>query len=362
VSAETLTLAGPVRARRRRWALPLLAVTLAVVVVLALGVGALPVPPATVLGALLGSLGLPVPATWAPGIVEQAVVLEIRAPRVVLGVIVGAALAVSGAAMQGLFRNPLADPGLIGVSAGAALAAVATIVLAGRLFGELGPIAGALLLPVAAFGGGLAATLLVYRISVHAGLGPQVATLLLAGIAINAIAGAGTGLLTYIADDEQLRTLTFWTMGSLAAADWGQVGVVAAFVGIALAYVLRQAGALNALLLGEAEAGHLGYDLAPLKRWLVTAVAAAVGAAVAIAGIIGFVGLVVPHLLRLVIGPDHRLLLPGSALLGGLLLPAADLLSRMVVAPAELPIGIITALAGGPFFLYLLLRTRGRHG
>lgn len=348
------------RANLRQWLLPVLAVGLGVIGVISLGTGALSIPSAAVLGSLLDAFGLPYPAGWSFDQTEQAVVSEIRAPRVLLGMIVGASLAVSGAAMQGLFRNPLADPGLIGVSAGAALAAVATIVLADSLLDLDSHAIGAYLLPAAAFIGGLLASLLVYQIAKRAaGIGAEVATLLLAGIAINAISGAATGLLTYIADDEQLRTLTFWNMGSLAAADWQQVGITAVALALAVSYILRQAPALNAMLLGENVATHLGFELGPLKIRLIVAVAAAVGAGVAVSGMIGFVGLVVPHLLRLVIGPDHRLLLPASALLGALLLPTADLFARTVVAPAELPIGIITALIGGPFFLHLLMRRRG---
>jgi iron complex transport system permease protein len=286
---------------------------------------------------------------------RQAMVLwGIRLPRVVLGVLVGAGLSVSGAAMQGLFRNPLADPALVGISSGAALGAVVTIVLGTALPDGWAEMAGPFLLPLAAFAGGALATLLVYRLATSGGR-TSVATMLLAGVAINAVAGAGTGLMTFLADDDQLRDLMFWTLGSLGGATWTRLAVVAPLILIGVAVTLPLARPLNALLLGEAEAGHLGIDTQRVKRRVITLAALVVGAATAVSGIIGFIGLVVPHLLRLALGPDHRLLLPGSALLG------ADLLARTVVAPAELPIGIVTALVGGPFFLWLLLRDRQRN-
>ena len=203
--------------------------------------------------------------------------------------------------------------------------------------------------------------MLVYKISQTEGR-TDVSTLLLAGIAINALVGAVTGLLTYMADDAQLRTLTFWSMGSLGSANWEQVMVAAPFILVAIIIIPWHARALNAILLGEAEAGHLGFNLERIKKMLIVLVALAVGAAVSLTGIIGFVGLIVPHLLRLMVGPDHRFLLPASALLGGSFLLLADLLARTMVSPAELPIGIITAALGGPFFLWLLLRFRQRGG
>lgn len=282
-----------------------------------------------------------------------AVVGVIRLPRLLLAVAVGAALAVSGAAMQGLFRNPLADPGLIGVSGGAALGAVLIIVLGAHL-----PLpAGGATLPLAASLGGLTATAVVYRLGRGAGH-TDVATLLLAGIAVNAIAGAGTGLLTYFADDRELRSLTFWLMGSLGGAGWPQLGAVAPFLLLCTAGLCALGRPLNAFLLGEDVAHHLGYPVERLKALTVVLCAVAVGAAVSVTGVIGFVGLVVPHLLRLAAGADHRLLLPASALLGAAGLLAADTAARTLVSPAELPIGILTTLFGGPFFLYLLLRRR----
>lgn len=281
---------------------------------------------------------------------------QIRLPRALLGMAVGAVLALSGVAMQGLFRNPLADPGLIGVSSGAALGAAMTIV-GSELIGGISPLLEPYLLSLSAFVGGFGVTALVYRLGRREGR-TDVAAMLLAGIALTALAGAMIGLFTYLADDSTLRTLTFWNLGSLNGASYARLWPLL-LVAVAIAcWLPRRARALNALLLGESEARHLGVDVERLKRELVFCTALGVGAAVAAAGMIGFVGLVVPHLVRLLVGPDHRLLLPASALAGGSLLLLADLLARLVLAPAELPIGIVTALLGAPFFLYLLLRGR----
>ena len=342
---------------RERGALSLtvLAAFLAVLGVVCLGTGAAPVGPGQVLAVLAKALDLSLPWAFEPH--HEAIVLSIRLPRVLLGMLIGGGLAVSGAVMQGLFRNPLADPGLVGVSSGAAVAAVATIVLGTTALDFATRALGPFVLSIAAFAGAAATTLLVYRLAlVHGSV--SVSTMLLAGIAVNAVAGAVTGVFTFVADDAQLRSLTFWSLGSLGGSTWTAVAAAAPLIGLATLSMLRYARPLNALLLGEAEAGHLGFDVERLKRSTIVLVALAVGAAVAVAGIIGFVGLVVPHLLRLALGPDHRYLLPGAALLGASLLLAADLLARTLVAPAELPIGIVTAILGGPFFIYLVRRNR----
>ena len=289
---------------------------------------------------------------------DGVIVYDIRLPRVILGVLIGAALAVSGAVMQGLFRNPLADPGLVGVSAGASLGAVAVIVLGATVLSSLTALFGSFTLPLAAFAGGLATTLVLYGISTRQGR-TSVATMLLAGIALAAMAMAFTGILIFMADDRQLRDLTFWSLGSLAGATWQKIGVVAPIIVLALSATPFLARGLNALALGEATASHLGVPVQRLKYVAIVAVSAAVGASVAVSGGIGFVGIVVPHLLRLLIGPDNRYLLPASALLGASMLLLADAVSRTIVAPAELPIGIVTATVGAPFFLWILLRRRG---
>jgi iron complex transport system permease protein len=300
-------------------------------------------------------------AEQALSVRDRIIILDIRLPRAVLGLMVGASLAVSGAVMQGLFRNPLADPGLVGVSSGASLGAVLLIVLGSSFFGPLFAVFGFYALPVAAFAGGLVTTLLLYKIATRSGQ-TSVATMLLAGIALGALAGAVTGVLIFMADDKQLRDLTFWGLGSLAGANWMKILSAGPIILVSLAVVPFLARGLNALTLGEAAAFHMGIPVQRLKNIAIVSVAASTGASVAVSGGIGFVGIVVPHVLRMLIGPDHRYLLPASALLGGTLLIFADMIARTIVPPAELPIGIITAFAGAPFFLWILLRGRSHMG
>lgn len=289
---------------------------------------------------------------------DRVVLLDIRLPRVLMGMLVGASLAVSGAVMQGLFRNPLADPGIVGVGAGAGLGAILAIVLGGLLPPALAGLFGWYLVPVAAFLGGWLTTLALYRIATRQGR-TSVATMLLAGIALAAILSAVAGLLILRATDTQLRDLTFWGLGSLAGANWPKLAVAAPIMLLALLHATSLARGLNALALGEAAAAHVGIRVQRVKNRAVLAVAAATGAAVAVSGGIAFVGIVVPHLLRLASGPDHRWLLINSGLLGAAVLLLADMASRTAIAPAELPIGIVTAMLGGPFFLWILLRHRG---
>lgn len=290
---------------------------------------------------------------------DHVIIFDIRLPRAILGFLIGASLAVSGAIMQGLFRNPLADPGLVGVSSGASFGAVVMIVLGGTFAAPLYMLLGIYALPLAAFAGGLVTTLLLYRIATRHGQ-TSVATMLLAGIALGALAMAATGVLIYMADDKQLRDLTFWGMGSLSGATWMKIAAAGPIILLSLLAIPFMAKGLNAITLGEAAAFHMGVPVQRLKTIAIVVVAAATGASVAVSGGIGFVGIVVPHVLRMVIGPDHRYLLPASALLGGALLIFADVLSRTIVSPAEMPIGIITAAVGGPFFLWILLRNRTR--
>ncbi|MAL77941.1 MAG: iron ABC transporter [Sneathiella sp.] len=333
---------------RRRVNIPalfLLAVLLVMAALTAASIGAVSIPLGDILSFNLSEQ-------------QQAVLSSIRFPRVLLAVIVGASLAISGSAMQGLFRNPLADPGLIGIAASAALAVAIVIVLAGPISGFFGLYG----LSFAAFAGALIACFLIFRLARLTG-GFSVTYMLLTGIAINALAGAGVGVLTFLSDDQQLRTLTFWTMGSLGGALWPSVIVVSTIVVPASIILIRNARELNVLLLGENEAKYLGVDAERLKRTIVICTALSVGAAISVSGIIGFVGLVVPHLIRLTLGPDHRLLIPASALLGAILLLLADTLARTVVAPAEMPVGVLTSLIGGPFFLWLLIKQySGRFG
>jgi iron complex transport system permease protein len=283
------------------------------------------------------------------------IVWELRLPRLAFGLMIGAALGLSGALMQGLFRNPLADPGLVGVSAGAGLAAAFAIVLGDRWTPAW---LGAAVLPVAAFTGALSATSALYALATRSGR-TSVATMLLAGVGLAALAGALTGLLAYISDDRQLRDLTFWSMGSLGGASWRKTAWLAPAIGGLLLASPLLSRSLNALALGEAEAFHLGVDVQRLKMLIVFLVAVAVGASVAAAGVIGFIGIVAPQALRLAIGSDNRALLPLSAASGALLLAGADIIARTLAAPAEIPIGVLTAAIGAPFFLLLLISRSG---
>ena len=284
---------------------------------------------------------------------ERMVFNEIRSPRVVLAALVGGSLALAGATLQGLFRNPLADPGLIGVSAGAALGAIAMIVLGSALSLPewLEPYA----LPLAAACGGILVTLFIYFFAQRFGQF-SIVTILLLGIAVNALAGVGIGIFQYISTDPELRTLTFWVMGSFGRSTWESVLPAIALIGVASIYMLRQHHALDRLQLGEAEANHVGVDVPALKRYSILMSATAAGAGVAVAGTIGFVGLVVPHLVRLMAGAAHAFVLPAAVLLGASLLVLADLISRTIVVPAELPVGLVTSAIGAPFFLWLISR------
>jgi iron complex transport system permease protein len=332
----------------------LLAVLLLLAVWLSLALGPVSLAPGDTWRAVLSLAGL---GDADPQLAQAELILgQIRLPRTLLGLAVGAVLALTGVAMQGLFRNPLADPGLIGVSSGAALGAAVAIVF-GSAFGGLPATFEPYLLSASAFFGGLLVTAMVYRLGRRDGE-TSVATMLLAGIALTALAAATIGLFTYLADDATLRTLTFWNLGSLNGASYARLWPLLVALALVALWLPRRAAALNALLLGESEARHLGFSVESLKRELVFLTALGVGAAVAAAGLIGFIGLVVPHLIRLLSGPDHRVLLPASALAGASLLLFADLLARLLMAPAELPIGIVTALIGAPFFLFLLIRGR----
>lgn len=292
---------------------------------------------------------------------DAIVVLDIRLPRTVLAVLVGGTLAVAGAILQGVFRNPLADPGLVGVSTGAAFAAVCWIVFGASFAAYLPSLVSSFGLPFSAFVGSLVSTVLLYRLATREGKTP-VAMLLFAGIALGALAAAGTGLVIFVASDQQLREFTFWTLGSVGGASWFKVALALPFMLVLLAGALSLRRGLDALALGEAEAFHVGIDTQWLKRVAVVLVAAGVGASVAVAGVVGFIGLVVPHLLRLSAGPMHGRLMIGCALLGGALLTASDIFARTVASPAELPIGVVTAIIGAPYFLFLIHRNRAALG
>ncbi|ABV88647.1 FecCD family ABC transporter permease [Shewanella pealeana] len=333
----------------RRWLWPSLLAALVITSLMSVSIGPLQISPSVSFHAVMNwAMQLDI-GSVAPH--EQLVINNVRLPRTLLALAVGAVLAQCGAVMQGLFRNPLADPGIIGVSSGAALGAAICIVLI--------PQGGEYMVALSAFIAGLATTLIVYRLA-SSPSGTSVVLLLLSGVAIAALAGAGIGLLTYMADDMALRDLTLWQMGSIAGAQWHYVLLSL----VALALVSWQfnssAKALNALLLGEAEARHLGLDVDKLKLKLIILCAIGVGISVAATGIIGFIGLVVPHLVRMMVGPDHKQLLPLSAMLGAAMLALADIGARSLVAPSELPVGLVTALLGAPFFIVLLLKQRHR--
>lgn len=334
-----------------------LGVVLVVLAVTAGMLGAFPVGAGEVVSSVLHRAGLDrlgVRIGTRPGALAESVLWDIRFPRVALSLVVGGSLGAAGAVMQGTLGNPLAEPGLVGVSSGAALAAVVTIVMAGAPLGSW-------TLTVAAFAGGCLATLAVYAAARRGGR-TEVVTLILTGVAINAMAGALIGLCLFVSDAEQLRSITFWTLGSVAQAGWVKVGGVMPVAAAGLVLATRRGRDLDLFALGEHSARHLGVPVERRRLELLVVVAALTAAAVAVAGIISFVGLVVPHLVRMAIGPAHRPLIVASALAGGVVLVGGDLLARTVVAPAELPLGVLTALVGSPVFFWQLRRTRARQG
>ncbi|MXW36529.1 MAG: iron ABC transporter permease [Chloroflexi bacterium] len=332
-------------------AFALLTVLLVVAVLLNAGIGAVRVPPAEVATVLLNRVGIS--TGIEVDVLREQVVWGIRMPRIVLAICVGAGLGMAGASLQAIFRNPLAEPGLIGVSSGGALGAIVLIITGVAPLGWLS-------LPLAAFAGALLLTLVVYGLARSDGR-TQVVTLILTGVAMNSIAGGLIGLAGFLADDAELRSIVFWTLGSLAGATWRVVLPVALMTVFGLV-LLPHARAMNLIVLGEREAFHLGVSTERVRVLVIVVSTLVVGAGVAVAGIVVFVGLVVPHLLRIVIGPDHRVLLPASALGGAILLLGADLVARTIVVPAELPLGVVTALIGGPYFLFLLRRTTREQG
>ncbi|PJJ97224.1 ABC transporter permease [Lysobacteraceae bacterium NML91-0213] len=334
----------------RQLAVPVALFALLGGILLSFGVGPLKVAPADVLQAIGVQLGLVAPGELSTR--DISVVWNLRIPRALLGAMVGASLALAGASLQGLFGNPLADPGIVGVTQGASLGAVSAIVLGASALGYW-------TIPVAAFLGGALATTLIYLLA-RPGRGEGTATLLLVGIAIGAACSAAIGLLTYVADSAELQSLVFWQMGSLARVGWNDVAAAAPVFAVGVAALLTMATPLDMLALGERQARHIGLDVRSARLRLITFSALLVGAAVAFAGSIGFVGLVVPHVVRLIVGPGHRLLLPLSALLGALLVVLADTAARTLDPPSEIPLGLFTAAIGAPFFLWLVLRRKPR--
>lgn len=339
----------------RALAVPLLGALLVVVLVVCATIGSMPMSARFVAGLPLRKLGAL--AASATDDQKDAVLLAIRLPRLALGMLIGSTLAISGVALQGLFRNALADPALLGISSGAALGAVTSIVFGANVMHLLPAAVLPFVLPLAAFGGAIAAMAAVERMARFDGR-TSITMLLLAGIAVNALCQAAMGFCVYVANDAQLRTITFWNLGSLGGATWTTVLGAGPLLLVPLVVLPWFARSLDAILLGEAEAGHLGVSVDRTKRFVFALVALGIGASVAAAGILGFVGLVVPHLLRLLLGPGHRALMPATAIAGAILLLVADALARTIVAPAELPLGLLTAAIGTPFFLVLLRRER----
>ncbi len=322
-------------------------------IVLSAITGQLAITPTEVAGSLLRAIGID--TAWAPtDPIIESTLWVVRFPRIVMALVVGAALAVAGAVMQAIFGNPLAEPGVVGVSSGAALGAATAIVLGASVLGGAG-------VALFAFLGGLVATLLVYAVS-RAGGRTEVVTLLLTGIAVNAIAQAGIAFVLFVADTASREQIVFWQLGSLGGSLWSQVVIVASVtvIGVLLSFALARR--YDLLSLGERNARHLGVNVEQLRLVSIVLVALLTGVAVAFTGIIAFVGLVVPHIIRMIIGPAHRGLILASAVGGGVLLVLADLMTRTLVSGAELPIGMLTSLVGGPFFFWLLYRQRRRSG
>jgi len=332
-----------------------LAVALIFLIVISAGVGAVHLSIVEIWDILLDGFGI----RHNPEInsIHEGLFFQIRMPRTFMCFIVGAVLSVSGALMQSLFRNPIVEPGLVGTSAGAALGASFMFVFAKIVLFTRLAFLGDLLLPLAAFTGGLIATSIVYRFSSVFGK-VNVSTMILAGIAVNAMAAGGTGFLSYIARDPQARSITFWQLGTFSGADYKQVLIVLIIAVLCILISLRFAKQLNALQLGETEATYLGINIERMKIQLILINTFMVSVATSMVGVIAFVGLVVPHLLRILKGSDNRYLIIGSALLGAVIMITVDIVCRIIIAPAEMPIGIITAFIGGPVFLWLLLKNR----
>lgn len=311
----------------------------------------------TLLATGFGALRLPVTLLWnGTDDALRQIWFTIRLPRVLLALVIGGSLALAGCVMQGLFRNPLADPGLLGISSGAACAVALWVVLPVTL-----PALLMLYAPMlAAFLGALAATLVIFMLSQQRD--SSLSRLLLVGIAINALCGAAVGVLSWVSNDAQLRQLSLWGMGSLGSAQWSTLLAVTSLMIPTVLIIWRLAGALNLLQLGDEEAHYLGVDVRVVQRILLLCSALLVASAVSVSGVIGFIGLVVPHLMRMWLGSDHRAVIPGSVLAGAFLLLIADTLARTAVAPAEMPVGLLTSLLGAPWFLWLIFRRGGQHG
>ena len=334
--------------RQNKFFFPVTITLLVIIVLCAITFGAVSITVNDIFSGIMHAL-----QNKKPSNIYEAVFLQIRLPRVVLCAVTGAILSVSGVLLQGLFRNPIVEPGLIGTSAGAAFGASLVFVFAVQMSREVQSIAGPLLVPLFAFGGGLVATFLVYSIS-KSQKKISITSLLLVGIAINAIGLSGTGFMSYIARDPQARSITFWNLGTFSGVTWLQVGITSCVALIVFIVSLRYSKQLNALILGEEEASHLGIEPEKLKTRILILTTAMVSVATAFVGVISFVGLIVPHILRLLIGSDNKKLIPASMIMGAIILIIADMGARLFLAPAEVPIGIITSITGAPVFIFLL--------
>ncbi len=336
------------------WSNRILAAILLFSIFGSLYIGAYPVSGSQLILAIREGLG------WTSSAEDPSLtflIWHLRLPRILLALVVGAGLALSGAAIQGLFRNPLADPALIGITSGAMVFAVAGIFFATTLLQSISSLLGYASITLMGFVGSFISTILVYQLATFSGR-TSVTTLLLAGVAITAFGSALTGLMIYFSTEDQLRDITFWTLGSLGGAQWKMLAIITPLVSIAGIILVKNAAKLDLLLLGEKEAQYLGLNTQRLKWQIISCTAVIVGACVAVSGVISFIALVIPHLIRLMRGTTHFQLLTGSALLGAVLLIWSDNLARTIIAPAELPIGILTALIGAPFFIWLLLKAR----
>lgn len=334
--------------RKNKFFFPVLIALLALMLLIAIAFGAVSILPGEMFSALKHFFQGKGPAN-----IYEGVFLQLRLPRVLLCAITGAILSVSGVLMQGLFRNPIVEPGLVGTSAGAAFGASIVFVMAANMSKEVKSITGPLLVPLFAFAGALLATYTVYSLAKNSKR-VSILSMLLIGIAVNAVGLSGTGFMSYIARDPQARSITFWNLGTFSGASWMQVFIVGTVAAIIFILALRYSKQLNALLLGEEEATYLGVDTDRLKRRVMILNTAMVSVATAFVGVISFMGLIVPHVLRLLIGSDNKKLLPASMITGAILLTLADFGARMLLAPAEIPIGIITSLVGAPIFIFLL--------
>ncbi|WP_136090102.1 FecCD family ABC transporter permease [Auritidibacter ignavus] len=348
-SAATRTVLQSQSHGRARWLFVVLTALLIALILLSAGIGQMQIAPLEVISSVLRGIGIET-GIESEHTYYEAALWDVRFPRVALAVIVGAGLATGGVLMQGVFGNPLAEPGIVGVSAGSAAFASVVIALGLSVFG-------AWTLVFGAFIGGLLATTLVYLTARKNGR-TEVVTLILTGVAVNAVAGALTAVMTFIGDTSAREEIVFWQLGSLNGTRWQDVSVAAPVMLIGIGACLFYTRQLDLLALGERQARHLGVDVESLRRQIIILVAVITSAAVAFSGIIAFVGLVVPHIIRMIVGPGHRVLLPASIIGGAVLLLAADSAARTIIPYADLPIGILTALAGGPFFFYLIRRTR----